>query len=490
MTDTHDPSPQHAAQVLVDRGRAALRAGHRHQARLYFTTAVTSDPTCAAAWRGLADLSTEPHTALEYLQRAQALVPGDAGLRRAIQHAQGQNQQADLTRPPAPDARPNLSPTRLEAYPSRWRWVIVALILLILVIVSLVVGLNLAPAISAQGHDQAKRGLLPHWSPVPAAAVPVPPTEPASHKPAPAKRHAPSAASLIKAGRAALATEEWPRALALLAAARRIEPGDQTATAALYQANLDWGRWHAAHHRYTAAITCFDRAQALAPDNLDPARARRQATALRRGRHALLRGNWAAAIAALSPAYATDPGHPHVADWLYQAYCQRGQKLEKQGKWSSAQATYASALKVQPQGREAQQGLARAKKKLAPAAPSTSLTGKWIGINLSRQTLTAYQGSTPVLQAVVSTGTRYYPTPTGRFSIRRKYRSTHMSGPGYSLPNVPYAMFFVGGYAIHGTYWHSNFGTPMSHGCVNMRTDQAGWLYNWAPLGTPVVVHH
>jgi lipoprotein-anchoring transpeptidase ErfK/SrfK len=50
-------------------------------------------------------------------------------------------------------------------------------------------------------------------------------------------------------------------------------------------------------------------------------------------------------------------------------------------------------------------------------------------------------------------------------------------------------MYFYRGYAIHGTYWHNNFGRPMSHGCVNMRTGDAAWVYNWAPIGTPVVTH-
>jgi len=54
---------------------------------------------------------------------------------------------------------------------------------------------------------------------------------------------------------------------------------------------------------------------------------------------------------------------------------------------------------------------------------------------------------------------------------------------------VPYTMYFYRGYAIHGTYWHSNFGRPMSHGCVNMRTQDAAWLYSWAVVGTPVVTH-
>jgi lipoprotein-anchoring transpeptidase ErfK/SrfK len=78
----------------------------------------------------------------------------------------------------------------------------------------------------------------------------------------------------------------------------------------------------------------------------------------------------------------------------------------------------------------------------------------------------------------------------GRFRIQTKLRSTRMSGPGYNLPNVPYTMYFYRGYAIHGTYWHNNFGHPMSHGCVNMRTGDAAWVYNWAPVGTTVVTHY
>ena len=118
-----------------------------------------------------------------------------------------------------------------------------------------------------------------------------------------------------------------------------------------------------------------------------------------------------------------------------------------------------------------------------------SASGKWIEVDLSKQRLYAHEGQQTVLTAVVSTGTRYYPTVTGRFKIYAKYRSAPMSGPGYYLPNVPYTMYFYGGYAIHGTYWHNNFGRPMSHGCVNMKTPEARWLFNWAPKGTLVVVH-
>ena len=125
----------------------------------------------------------------------------------------------------------------------------------------------------------------------------------------------------------------------------------------------------------------------------------------------------------------------------------------------------------------------------APAPVPAPTGGKWIDVNLATQGLVAYEGQRPVYWATVSTGTAWTPTPKGRFRIYSKLRSGTMAGPGYYLPNVPYIMNFYGGYSMHGTYWHSNFGYPMSHGCVNMRTSDAQWVYNWAPVGTLVVIH-
>ncbi len=118
------------------------------------------------------------------------------------------------------------------------------------------------------------------------------------------------------------------------------------------------------------------------------------------------------------------------------------------------------------------------------------LAGRWIDVSLSRQRLTAYQGQTPVFTTLVSSGLPGTPTVVGTFAIRTKLFSQAMSGPGYYLPNVPYVMYFYAGYAIHGTYWHNNFGHPMSHGCVNVSTPDAAWLFGWASIGTPVVVHY
>jgi len=115
---------------------------------------------------------------------------------------------------------------------------------------------------------------------------------------------------------------------------------------------------------------------------------------------------------------------------------------------------------------------------------------KWIDINLTEQRLYAYKGSNLVDSFLVSTGTWLHPTPVGQYAVYIKLLYTDMSGPGYYLPDVPYTMYFYDGYGIHGTYWHNNFGTPMSHGCVNMLTSEAAWLFNWAYVGILVNIHY
>jgi lipoprotein-anchoring transpeptidase ErfK/SrfK len=119
--------------------------------------------------------------------------------------------------------------------------------------------------------------------------------------------------------------------------------------------------------------------------------------------------------------------------------------------------------------------------------PSQVLTGeKWIDVDLSEQTLTAYQGDTVVKSFLISSGLPTHPTVTGTFHIWAKVASQTMTGGSraagdyYNLPNVQWVQYFFEDYSIHGTYWHNNFGHPMSHGCVNMQTEDAQWLFDWA----------
>jgi hypothetical protein len=133
----------------------------------------------------------------------------------------------------------------------------------------------------------------------------------------------------------------------------------------------------------------------------------------------------------------------------------------------------------------------------APINPEIPFEKKRIEVNLTMQTLTAYEYDKPVLKTFISSGLPNGPrgadglstkTPQGEFHVLDKMPAKHMGNGNlfadvddYELPGVPWTSFFTTqGHAFHGTYWHENFGTPMSHGCINMHTDEAKWLFRWA----------
>ncbi len=114
---------------------------------------------------------------------------------------------------------------------------------------------------------------------------------------------------------------------------------------------------------------------------------------------------------------------------------------------------------------------------------------KWIEVNLTKQRLIAWEGAKPVYAVLVSTGKKQTPTIPGMFTIQRKYKRDRMKGADYDIDDVPYAQYYQGGYALHGAYWHKKFGTPVSHGCINLAVDHAAWLFRWSAIGTPLVIH-
>ena len=122
---------------------------------------------------------------------------------------------------------------------------------------------------------------------------------------------------------------------------------------------------------------------------------------------------------------------------------------------------------------------------------TSSDSEKRIEVDLTNQRVYAFEGNHKVHEFIVSTG-KWGRTPTGNFRIWAKVKSQKMSGGSasdntyYYLPNVPWVMFFSNnevaasrGFSFHGTYWHNNFGHPMSHGCVNISPANAEKLYNW-----------
>lgn len=116
---------------------------------------------------------------------------------------------------------------------------------------------------------------------------------------------------------------------------------------------------------------------------------------------------------------------------------------------------------------------------------------KWIEVSLDEQRVKAWEGNKLVMEFPISSGL-WAPTPKGTFTIWYKTRNQTMAGGSkdlgtyYNLPNVPNNMFFYKGYALHGAYWHNNFGHPMSHGCVNEPLANAAQIFEWAgPIVPP-----
>jgi lipoprotein-anchoring transpeptidase ErfK/SrfK len=128
---------------------------------------------------------------------------------------------------------------------------------------------------------------------------------------------------------------------------------------------------------------------------------------------------------------------------------------------------------------------------LSPEVPDAE---KHIVVDLSTQLVTAFEGDKLVFSQRCSSGVKGTDTPKGEFTTYHKGPSVHMTNEGdaveeetvYSLPGVPWCSFFTGaGNAFHGTWWHNDYGRPRSHGCVNLPSEAAKFIYRWTKPNVP-----
>jgi hypothetical protein len=137
-----------------------------------------------------------------------------------------------------------------------------------------------------------------------------------------------------------------------------------------------------------------------------------------------------------------------------------------------------------------------------PRAPAWAARGqKWIDVSIERQSLVAYEGTRPVYVTLVSTGADGLGDPKttrstiqGLFRIHTKHVTVTMDGDEededpFDFRDVPFVQYFTEGFAFHAAYWHDDFGTPRSHGCVNMSPLDAAWLFEWTTPEVPAAWH-
>ena len=130
-----------------------------------------------------------------------------------------------------------------------------------------------------------------------------------------------------------------------------------------------------------------------------------------------------------------------------------------------------------------------------PVPPEGVDNGRWIEVNLNDQTVAVYDQNQLVFATLIASGIEPFWTKPGLFQIYQKFDATPMRGSfeadrsdAYYLEDVPWTMYYDKARALHGAYWHNGFGTPRSHGCVNMSVGDARWLYDWAGEGDWVYV--
>ena len=124
-------------------------------------------------------------------------------------------------------------------------------------------------------------------------------------------------------------------------------------------------------------------------------------------------------------------------------------------------------------------------------SPAGMRAGRWIDVSLRAPTMiTAYDGGRAIYSALAIHGTIGWETPVGSFVLQRRVANERMRGPGYDVSGVLFTQYFTGqGHSIHYNYWSSNFGYAGSHGCLGMNYADSLWFWEWATIGTPIVIH-
>ncbi len=484
------------AQVQLEGARVLARQGDVEQARRLLRAAVQDDPACADAWLELARLATDPVERKMYLLRVVSLEPGNARAR------------SELARLGPSLAGGSRAPRR-----ARPRWHVGVLALAVLVAV-----LALAAALVWGPVDSSLARLLPTATPAPT--------------PTPTRTPGEVAAQFYPQLDAALAAENWGRALEIVAIVQGLDPTNDEVRARARDTHMQVGRSLVSSGQAGEALGHFEEALVLFPGNAEALRWREVTRSYLDGTAALVAGDWAAAAGILAEAHDRMPDYPglgaavteayrklgtaaagsddwtsaidalseanrrspddrQVVDLLADAYRERGIALHEQGNLESARTDLEAALALRPDDAQAQEHLDRVMYVLFPP--------KRIEINISTQRFYAWEGDTLIYEFLTSTGLPGRDTAAGHYQVLDKIPMAHSDV--WQL-DMPYwlGIYYVGNIenGIHalpirpdGTVmWGGLLGQKASYGCIILSTEAAQIIYNWAEVGTEVDIHY
>ena len=463
--------PQNQYAEYLEQGIHAAESGRRAYARRLLAQAAALDPHRKDAWLWLAGLAADPRESMEYLQRVLAIDPDDEAAKEGIAWAQ----KRLAPRPVAAPAPPRATRTATAAAPAlrkpvaplrHWAWVGV-LVALVVVGAALLVS--------------TAYGVI--------AARPTPTPTPTN-----LERIAQWRGPLEDAWQRG----DWTVVITILERVRALEPNYGGLNDWLTAAYTNYGRSLVTQERWEQARKAFDAALAVVP-GYPPAQTQVEALNLYLGGvERLEAGDWEGARATLQRAYALDSAYPRLTSLLYQACYRHGLQLQQAGNLRAAKTAYEDALAVLPDGAEAQAKLAEVNYLLTPPTPTpTPIPPKKIVVDISEQRMYVYEGGVLIYKWVCSTGEPGRDTRTGVFAVQSKIPEAYSSVWRLRMP------YWLGIYwagasenGIHalpinpnGTVlWAGFLGHKVSFGCIILDTPNARTLYDWAEIGTPVII--
>jgi tetratricopeptide (TPR) repeat protein len=455
----------------MEEGMRAAESGRKTAARRHFSRAAQLEPGKKDAWLWLAGLAADPREAVLYLEKARDIDPSDPAVQEGLQWAarrMAQQPKPTAETPPAP--KPAAVPARASRRAIRpWAWALIALATVC--VVSLVL---FGPAAYAWVTASSRPTATPTPTNLDRIAQWREPLEDAWQR------------------------GDWMVVITILERVRSLEPGYGGVTDWLTAAYTNYGRSLVTQERWDQASRAFQTALQVVP-GYPPAQT--QVQALNQYLAGLDRagaGDWMAARAAFQAAYALDSAYPNLPNLLYDACYRHGLLLQGAGDLRGAKTAYEDALEIVPDGAQALAKLAEVNYLLTPPTPTpTPIPPKKIVVDISEQRMYVYEGSVLIYKWVCSTGEPGRDTRTGTFFVQSKIAEAWSSVWRLRMP------YWLGIYwagasenGIHAlpinangtTLWAGFLGRKVSFGCVILDTPNARTLYNWAEIGTPVII--
>jgi len=538
-TSQSQMSTEHEAQEgrlreWFQAGVAAAQAGRLQQARTYLQRVTAHDPQNEEAWLWLAGVADDPQETLACLAQALTINPRNEHAKAAIRWARvklveesrasssylidGTISPTVVTAPsakqeavssPVPrSSRSQIAPagfaiqqpdsglqirrerkwdllrqaaTFLKRVPSHW-----TVGLLITALLLGLVGLTLLTTVGAEAWRVASAAPTPTRNPTP---TPPPTATPTLRE---------WIAGLRPELDQAWQTEDWQRALGILEQIQALDPDHEGLQQGLFAAHLRQGLELLEANQLEEAIAHFEQTLAIQPDDPTAQSQQQAAIGYLAGMKSYRQADWDRAVEELTAVYHIDPNYKEVSSWLYSAHLNRGLALQGQGQLWAAQREYQRALEVMSDGEDARTKLAEVTFLLTPPTPTPRpIPNKRIEVDISEQHFYAYQGDTLVYSFVCSTGEPGRDTAPGNYRVLDKIPMAYASTWNLKMP------YWLGIYwsgslenGIHALpilpngqkLWDGYLGQRVSYGCVILSTEAAKIIYDWAEIGTPVII--